>query len=261
MGHLPVRSGPDRLRRPRPRARCPPHRRAALGIGYMPEDRGLVPELTVEENILLPVWVNQTLRAEERLELVYRVLPELKEMQRAPRPAAFRRAAEAGGAGPRARRRHPPAAARRAVRGRRAGALEAARRGDRRPEGQRGLGADGAERPESRPPPGRPRGGDRARRERGADRGREAARDESLARAPGAGDAPRGALRRSRRPLLRRPAGRAARDVRAGAGRSAAATRRSSTKAGAGAMPRPAPRPIGSPPASRRAASSPATGC
>ena len=26
--------------------------RAAMGIGYMPEDRGLVPELTVEENIL-----------------------------------------------------------------------------------------------------------------------------------------------------------------------------------------------------------------
>ena len=25
----------------------------------MPEDRGLVPELTVEENILVPVWVNR----------------------------------------------------------------------------------------------------------------------------------------------------------------------------------------------------------
>lgn len=57
------------------------HRRAALGIGYMPEDRGLVPELTVEENILLPVWVSPTLKAGERLGFVYEVLPELREMR------------------------------------------------------------------------------------------------------------------------------------------------------------------------------------
>ena len=59
----------------------PPHARAALGIGYMPEDRGLVPELTVEENVLLPVWVNKALDPAERLALVYRVLPELHEMR------------------------------------------------------------------------------------------------------------------------------------------------------------------------------------
>jgi branched-chain amino acid transport system ATP-binding protein len=62
-------------------ARLPRHARAALGIGYMPEDRGLVPELTVEENILVPVWVNKTLSVGERLALVYRVLPELLEMR------------------------------------------------------------------------------------------------------------------------------------------------------------------------------------
>lgn len=61
--------------------KLPPHARAALGIGYMPEDRGLVPELTVEENILVPVWVNKTLNEAERLALVYRVLPELQEMR------------------------------------------------------------------------------------------------------------------------------------------------------------------------------------
>ena len=60
----------------------PSHARAALGIGYMPEDRGLVPELTVEENILVPVWVNRTLDESERLALVWRVLPELAEMRR-----------------------------------------------------------------------------------------------------------------------------------------------------------------------------------
>ena len=61
--------------------KLPPHARAALGIGYMPEDRGLVPELTVEENILVPVWVNKARAEAERLALVYRVLPELREMR------------------------------------------------------------------------------------------------------------------------------------------------------------------------------------
>ncbi len=59
----------------------PRHQRAALGIGYMPEDRGLVPELTVEENILIPVWVSRTLKVDDRLALVYEVLPELREMR------------------------------------------------------------------------------------------------------------------------------------------------------------------------------------
>lgn len=62
-------------------ARVHRHERAALGIGYMPEDRGLVPELTVEENILVPVWVSKTLKADERLNFVYQVLPELKDMR------------------------------------------------------------------------------------------------------------------------------------------------------------------------------------
>jgi branched-chain amino acid transport system ATP-binding protein len=57
------------------------HERAALGIGYMPEDRGLVPELTVEENILVPVWASRRLAERERLDFVYAVLPELLEMR------------------------------------------------------------------------------------------------------------------------------------------------------------------------------------
>jgi branched-chain amino acid transport system ATP-binding protein len=61
--------------------KLPRHARAALGIGYMPEDRGLVPELTVEENILVPVWTSKTLKEAERLALVWRVLPELVEMK------------------------------------------------------------------------------------------------------------------------------------------------------------------------------------
>ena len=62
-------------------ATLPRHGRAALGIGYMPEDRGLVPDLTVEENILVPVWVSKTLKAKDRLAFVYRVLPELEGMR------------------------------------------------------------------------------------------------------------------------------------------------------------------------------------
>lgn len=57
------------------------HARAPLGIGYMPEDRGLVPELTVEENILVPIWASPTLDAAARLEFVYGVLPEMREMR------------------------------------------------------------------------------------------------------------------------------------------------------------------------------------
>ena len=32
------------------------HARTRLGIGYMPEDRRLIPDLTVEENVLVPAW-------------------------------------------------------------------------------------------------------------------------------------------------------------------------------------------------------------
>lgn len=80
MGHLAVQSGSilfDDL----PLHKAQRHVRAELGIGYMPEDRGLVPELTVEENILIPVWVSKTLQAKDRLDFVYGILPELLEMK------------------------------------------------------------------------------------------------------------------------------------------------------------------------------------
>jgi len=76
MGHLPAGSGSITFDG-QDLGRLPRHARAGLGIGYMPEDRGLVPELTVEENILVPVWVSRTLNVKQRLGLVYEVLPEL----------------------------------------------------------------------------------------------------------------------------------------------------------------------------------------
>ena len=80
MGHLPLVAGSVALDGT-DLARQPPHRRAALGVGYMPEDRGLVPELTVEENICLPLWVTPALDLRQRLDFVYGVLPELHGMR------------------------------------------------------------------------------------------------------------------------------------------------------------------------------------
>ena len=55
------------------------HARARLGIGYMPEDRRLIPDLTIEENVLMPAWATGMPGAAERLQLVYRLIPEVRE--------------------------------------------------------------------------------------------------------------------------------------------------------------------------------------
>jgi branched-chain amino acid transport system ATP-binding protein len=57
----------------------PAHGRAGLGIGYMPEDRRMIPTLTVEENVLLPAWATASKTTGERLTEVYRIIPEVKE--------------------------------------------------------------------------------------------------------------------------------------------------------------------------------------
>lgn len=57
-----------------------PHRRAALGLGYMPEDRRLVPRLTVEENILVPLWAMHHVDP-ARVRLAYDLLPEVEAMK------------------------------------------------------------------------------------------------------------------------------------------------------------------------------------
>ncbi len=57
----------------------PTHGRARLGIGYMPEDRRLIPDLTVEENILVPAWATGAADAAARLEKVYTLIPEARE--------------------------------------------------------------------------------------------------------------------------------------------------------------------------------------
>lgn len=78
MGLMPVASGAvtlngDDLRR------TPAHHRARLGIGYAPEDRRLIPNLTVEENLLLPAWANKIENAGKRLARIYDAMPEVRQ--------------------------------------------------------------------------------------------------------------------------------------------------------------------------------------
>jgi branched-chain amino acid transport system ATP-binding protein len=76
MGLVPVAAGTLQLDGVDLR-RLPAHRRAQLGIGYMPEDRRLIAALTVEENIRLPAWASQLAHDEERLAYICQKLPEV----------------------------------------------------------------------------------------------------------------------------------------------------------------------------------------
>ncbi len=75
MGILPSRSGSITFDGQSLTA-SPTHSRAGLGIGYMPEDRRMIPALTVEENVLLPAWATDSRAIPERLARVYKIIPE-----------------------------------------------------------------------------------------------------------------------------------------------------------------------------------------
>ena len=62
-------------------AKMPSHGRTRAGIGYMPEDRRLVPALTAEENVLLPLWAMNGGGSQEHLKKVYEQIPELVAMR------------------------------------------------------------------------------------------------------------------------------------------------------------------------------------
>ncbi|MCA6116535.1 ATP-binding cassette domain-containing protein [Bradyrhizobium sp. WSM 1738] len=62
-------------------ADLPTYRRAGLGIGYMPEDRRLVPGLSAEENILLPAWAADADDAKVQLAHIYNTIPELTTLR------------------------------------------------------------------------------------------------------------------------------------------------------------------------------------
>lgn len=80
MGILPLRDGTVMFQGQKINA-LTSDRRAALGVGYMPEDRRLVPQLTVEENVLLPVWAMKHLDPVQRLKVAYDLLPEIAAMR------------------------------------------------------------------------------------------------------------------------------------------------------------------------------------
>jgi len=58
--------------------------RARLGIGYMPEDRRLIPAMTAEENVMLPAWAAGVADAAPRLSWIYRLMPEVWEFRDRP---------------------------------------------------------------------------------------------------------------------------------------------------------------------------------
>ena len=67
---------------------APPHRRAALGVGYAPEERVLFPTMTVQDNLRLPceaIGLDGTAIA-VRIEQAIEVVPQIREML--PRSAA-----------------------------------------------------------------------------------------------------------------------------------------------------------------------------
>jgi branched-chain amino acid transport system ATP-binding protein len=78
MGLLPLQSGRILLD-DQDLTLVPSHHRARLGIGYAPEDRRLIPDFSVQDNILLPAIALQ-LSGEERkrrLDEVFTLLPEV----------------------------------------------------------------------------------------------------------------------------------------------------------------------------------------
>ena len=88
MGILPAKGGVIRFDA-RDLTAAPAYSRARAGIGYMPEDRKLVPDFTVRDNILLPLWAAGQ-GGSDRLAPIYALMPELE-------PLALRRANQLSG--------------------------------------------------------------------------------------------------------------------------------------------------------------------
>jgi branched-chain amino acid transport system ATP-binding protein len=77
MGIMPVVSGLIELDG-QDLMKVPGHRRARLGIGYMPEERRLIGAHSVQDNLLMPAWATGRKDENERLDYVYELIPDLK---------------------------------------------------------------------------------------------------------------------------------------------------------------------------------------
>jgi branched-chain amino acid transport system ATP-binding protein len=80
IGALPATAGSVTLEG-KPLEGVASFQRARLGIGYMPEDRRIIPQLSIEENILLPAWASGTPAAAGRLARIYQLIPEVAAMK------------------------------------------------------------------------------------------------------------------------------------------------------------------------------------
>jgi branched-chain amino acid transport system ATP-binding protein len=61
----------------------PPHRRTALGVALSPEGRGVFPDQSVRDNLLLGAYsrTSDTTRTEEKIERSFGLFPRLRERQ------------------------------------------------------------------------------------------------------------------------------------------------------------------------------------
>lgn len=75
MGALPVEKGSIQFNHADLHT-AKPHERATLGIGYLPEDRRLVPHFTVEENIMVSLWATKN-TDRHRVKWIYDLIPEI----------------------------------------------------------------------------------------------------------------------------------------------------------------------------------------
>ena len=83
MGILKTKSG-ELIFEENDLIKLPAQKRAYLSIGYMPEDRKLIPSMTAEENILTPAWATGIKDWEPRLKWIYKIIPEALELKDRP---------------------------------------------------------------------------------------------------------------------------------------------------------------------------------
>jgi branched-chain amino acid transport system ATP-binding protein len=76
MGLLPVKSGKIMFNG-QDVTNLAAYKRARLGIGYLPDDMGVVPDLTLEEHIKMAAWVSHQ-PLEEIKKTIFPIFPELE---------------------------------------------------------------------------------------------------------------------------------------------------------------------------------------
>jgi len=78
-GLVKARSGAIRLKE-REITGLPPHEIVALGVGHVPEGRGIFPRMTVQENLEMGAYIiTDKNELKKRMEAVFKLFPRLKE--------------------------------------------------------------------------------------------------------------------------------------------------------------------------------------